>query len=143
MAFLHFHRFLSNSANLSCTNPTPFSAQLVANCTLRLLHPACSLAPAWSEEPLRQQTVRSINHLHDLTMTTGNHPLPAPTLAYVLPLLQRALECGGQAVGGNDDIMSRILEILAAHAKCRSKDPMSVKVDLVSFCRFEVLHDEH
>ena len=105
------------------------TAELVSHCTLRLLRPACPLDTRWSDEPLNHQTVRSINRLHEITL---HHRLASPTLAYVLPLLQRALECGGQAVDSDDTVMIRILSVFEAHAKCRNKDPMNTKLDQVS-----------
>ena len=92
--------------------------ELLSQCCLRLLQPACALATRWSDEPLSQQTRRCVVLVHALS---SNHPFPAPTLAYMFPLLQRAVDGGGEVVGGDHDVIIKVLNVLSIHAQLRSE----------------------
>ena len=86
------------------------------------MRPSCPLTPAWSEEPLIQQTVRAIGLLHQLTVSSpGATAFKAPTLAYCFYLLQRALERGGENVGGDLTVIKQVLDVLSVHAKIRGE----------------------
>ena len=125
------------------------TGELVAQCSLRLLKPACYLDQRWSEEPLDKQTRRSVNLLHSLTVPPAKgtpppgpspDPFPAPTFAYCFPLLARAVEKGAEVVGGDQEIIVKVLDVMSRHAKLRAETEVQDteeggQYDEVSRCR--------
>lgn len=106
------------------------SGDLVANSTLRLLEPNCTLPKNWSEEPLTRQATRAVDEIYGRTVSyklpgsgekTTYDPFPAPTFAYMFYLLQSVLS-GRKFRGGEFEETTKLncLALVSSHASLRS-----------------------
>ena len=95
----------------------------MANCSIRLVQPACVFEGEWTTEALPVQSKRSVEQLHSDTTAT---PLLAPAFCFCFTLLQRVLDERRKAVNANDDVtMLKALAVLETHAKLRQDDESS------------------
>ncbi|KAL3857310.1 hypothetical protein ACJMK2_011991 [Sinanodonta woodiana] len=104
---------------------------LVSHATLRLLQPACTLYPGWSEEPQVQQTIRAVNLLYTKTVIPSaegeieTRALPVPTFSFCFYLLNCVLINCGELVGRDENIMKRALFLIMTHAQIRKEEDSS------------------
>ena len=113
----------------------------LAQTTLRLLEPQCTLDQAWQEEPQAAQVARVLAQLHLDTcppkgqrkVLKGSGVYPAPTFAYCFPLLKGVLEERVAGLVGNEMIMLKCLAVISSHAQMREEgEASSEEVDEVS-----------
>ena len=71
---------------------------------------------------LSSQASRTLSQLYTRTVTSSGDdtPLPAPSFAYCLPLVEGVLRGSGQAVDGDDVIIRRAIDVIAVHARMRA-----------------------
>lgn len=108
------------------------SGALVANSTLRLLEPQCTLPKNWSDEPLIRQATRAADEIYGRTVSyklpgsgekTTYDPFPAPTFAYMFYLLQSVLSGRKFPQGGFEEATKlNCLAVISSHASLRSRE---------------------
>ncbi|KAK7087777.1 stalled ribosome sensor GCN1-like [Littorina saxatilis] len=94
---------------------------LVSNVTLRLLEPACSMPPQWSEEPVAVQASRTVHSLLELVGPDSQQPclFPAPCVGFMYYLLASVLKNGGKVVKGDGAVCMEALDLIVLHAQMR------------------------
>ncbi|KAH3887185.1 hypothetical protein DPMN_011201 [Dreissena polymorpha] len=128
------------------------AGNVIGNCTLRLLDPECVFLNSWCEEPLKNQAVRVVNELHTNSVPesselasdsgAGRKLYTAPCFAYMFYLLNCVLRDNGARVGGEESVMRRALQVIAAHAemRCDTEDQvMGIPVNTHSaYCTYHI-----
>lgn len=96
---------------------------------MRLLDPECVFLNSWCEEPLKNQAVRVVNELYIYSVPEssesasdsggGRKLFTAPCVAFMFYLLNCVLKDNGARVGGEESVMRKALQVIAAHAEMR------------------------
>lgn len=109
----------------------------IAYVTLRLLKPQCDIESAWEEEDLTKAMIRTMNAVHERTVTAKNEDhavkcFTAPAFCYLFVFLKSSLlSCYAK---NHETFVHDGLQIISVHSKLRSRNDGSVA---------DVFHPKH